>query len=86
MENGRNFSDSFVIASMCVMLSYFNGGVRYGDGDVHFPPVWVQLGRNFLIYFFSALITVYAIRGIDEIAKIVKKHIVKIIKKHKNKK
>lgn len=32
-------------------LSFFNGGVLYSTDETAFPPVWMQLARNFLIYF-----------------------------------
>ena len=28
---------------------FFNGGVRYGNAEHHFPPVWVQLVINFVV-------------------------------------
>lgn len=32
-------------------ISFFNGGVLYSTNETAFPPVWMQLARNFLIYF-----------------------------------
>lgn len=38
-------------------LSFFNGGVLYSTNETAFPPVWMQLARNFLIYFACFFIT-----------------------------
>ncbi len=38
-------------------ISFFNGGVLYSTDETVFPPVWMQLARNFLIYFACFFIT-----------------------------
>lgn len=38
-------------------ISFFNGGVLYSTDETFFPPVWMQLARNFLIYFACFFIT-----------------------------
>ncbi len=38
-------------------ISFFNGGVLYSTDETAFPPVWMQLARNFLIYFACFFIT-----------------------------
>ena len=58
----RHVLQAFTAALLCTILSYFCGGVRYDFGQTHFPPVWVQLGRNFLIYFALFLLVIYVVR------------------------
>lgn len=38
-----------LIAAVLTAISFFRGGVRY-SGAVP-PPIWVQLARNFAVYF-----------------------------------
>ena len=42
---------SFLEAAVFTVISYFLGGVRYPSGDMQLPPVWLQLCRNFVIFF-----------------------------------
>ena len=43
---------ALVSAIVLTILSYFMGGVRYPYSDeVTILPIWIQLLRNFLIYF-----------------------------------
>ena len=38
-------------------ISFFNSGVLYSTDETFFPPVWMWLARNFLIYFACFFIT-----------------------------
>lgn len=40
-----------VFSLVLSFISFFNGGVLYSTDETFFPPVWMQLARNFLIYF-----------------------------------
>lgn len=37
-----------LIAAVLTAISFFHGGVRYSAAV---PPIWMQLARNFAIYF-----------------------------------
>ena len=52
--------EALVIAFVLMIISFFNGGVRYLYGDKQFPPVWIQLLFNFAIYFVVCFV-VYAL-------------------------
>ena len=39
-----------LIAAVLTAISFFHGGVRYSD-TIPLPPIWMQLARNFAIYF-----------------------------------
>ena len=58
---------SLVFSLVCTTLSFFNGGVRYDYGDTHFAPIWIQLLRNYVIYFLIFLLALYAIRALRKI-------------------
>lgn len=60
----KNLLESLVAALFCTILSYFNGGVRYDYGDAHFAPLWLQLGRNFVVFFVVFMIAIYATKAI----------------------
>lgn len=46
-----------VFSLVLSFISFFNGGVLYSTDETAFPPVWMQLARNFLIYFACFFIT-----------------------------
>ena len=46
-----------VFSLVLSFISFFNGGVLYSTDETFFPPVWMQLARNFLIYFACFFIT-----------------------------
>lgn len=60
----RTILKSFVAALLCTILSFFRGGVRYDYGDAHFAPLWLQLGRNFVVFFVVFMIAIYATKAI----------------------
>lgn len=39
-----------LIAAVLTAISFFRGGVRY-SGAIPLPPIWMQLARNFAVYF-----------------------------------
>ena len=39
-----------LIAAVLTAISFFHGGVRY-SAAVPLPPIWMQLARNFAVYF-----------------------------------
>lgn len=44
-------AEAIVFALVLTVISFFNGGVRYPFGSEVLPPIWLQLTRNFIIYF-----------------------------------
>ncbi len=46
-----------VFSLVLSFISFFNVGVLYSTDETFFPPVWMQLARNFLIYFACFFIT-----------------------------
>lgn len=50
---------ALLAAVVLTAISFFSGGVRYDFGDNHFPPIWIQLGRNYIICFIAMLLIIY---------------------------
>ncbi len=43
--------ESLLCALIATIISFFNGGVRYPFQDSNIAPVWIQLVRNFAVFF-----------------------------------
>ena len=62
----KSVIESLLCALISTIISYFSGGVRYPFQDSDISPVWVQLVRNFAVFFILFLCVINLTRRITK--------------------